>query len=690
MNDTFDNPFSATRAADYTDEQINDYWVDLGDGGGFTELFKPRSEMPMLILGGKGSGKTHVMRYLSFPLQKIRHARNLLEGFAGDGYLGIYMRCGGLNSSRFREKGQSEVAWEAVFAYYMEIWLAQMVTEICAETLVSYQASPVPEEELVREAAAFIKDAPCKESASLRHLLARLKDIQVELDDAINNSALTRSLNVEIKTTPGSLIYGLPALFSKRIPALAHCKWVYLFDEFENFTASQQKFVNTLIREKVPPCSFKVGSRLYGVATSATYCAGEENKEGSEYESLPLDVRLRNDEGRYGRFAKQLVAKRLVSRGAAGIGNASLSQIESMLGTAFEAPNTEGLAEKETDFVLRKYAGRERPYFRTLRQVLEKGVAARATPGLETAEGIPAIIARLKCDPYPLLEKLNCFILYQRWSVRDLLPETADTICRECNAYAEGTERGGPYKDKLLHFKYDLLAQLNRECDQKQVYAGWETLVDLSWGNPRHLLILLKHIIGWATFKGERAFGPSPISIAAQVAGVREASDWFFKDAIRTGNDGPLVEDAIGRLGTLFRTIRYSHKPSECSLCTFSYDPAATSEVTRRLVDLAEKWSLLVYVEGGQRDRNSERVDVKLQLNRMLAPLWDLPANRRGALALTGPEVNAIFDPAFTVAFTANLKVREARMTAPFFGSRVPRPTTAESAQALLPGMDDE
>ena len=34
MEEQFDNPFSATRAADFTDEQIHDYWVDLSSGAG--------------------------------------------------------------------------------------------------------------------------------------------------------------------------------------------------------------------------------------------------------------------------------------------------------------------------------------------------------------------------------------------------------------------------------------------------------------------------------------------------------------------------------------------------------------------------------------------------------------------------------------------------------------------------------
>ena len=142
-------------------------------------------------------------------------------------------------------------------------------------------------------------------------------------------------------------------------------------------------------------------------------------------------------------------------------------------------------------------------------------------------------------------------------------------------------------------------------------------------GDPRHLLILLKHIHSWAVFRDERPFGGRPISIKAQVEGVKEAAAWFFRDARMTGKDGKSLQDGISRLGTLFRSVRYSDKPSECSLSTFSYEPASVSEETLRLIKLAEQCSLLVNV-GVQRDRNSERVDMKYQLNRMLASRWDI------------------------------------------------------------------
>jgi hypothetical protein len=107
------------------------------------------------------------------------------------------------------------------------------------------------------------------------------------------------------------------------------------------------------------------------------------------------------------------------------------------------------------------------------------------------------------------------------------------------------------------------------------------------------------------------------------------------------------------------------------------------------LLDLAEKWLLVVYV-GGQSDRNSERVDAKFQLNRMLAPKWDISFSRRGAVVISGDELNAVFDPEYTNEFEQRLKTRIDRMTAPFFGSKPGRRNEVTDDQAKLFGMDDD
>src|SRR5689334_5546759 len=73
MTNRPENPFRITKSNDLTDEQINRLWVSVTEDDGVTGLARPASPTAMYILGGKGSGKSHLMRYYSFPVQVIRY-----------------------------------------------------------------------------------------------------------------------------------------------------------------------------------------------------------------------------------------------------------------------------------------------------------------------------------------------------------------------------------------------------------------------------------------------------------------------------------------------------------------------------------------------------------------------------------------------------------------------------------------
>src|SRR4051812_1707989 len=89
LTDPRDNPFEVTKAVDFTDAQIASTWVDL-PGGGFLSLANPTSPMPRFLVGGKGGGRTHLLRYFSYPLQRLRSDSGIQAQLHGDGYLGIY------------------------------------------------------------------------------------------------------------------------------------------------------------------------------------------------------------------------------------------------------------------------------------------------------------------------------------------------------------------------------------------------------------------------------------------------------------------------------------------------------------------------------------------------------------------------------------------------------------------------
>jgi hypothetical protein len=145
---------------------------------------------------------------------------------------------------------------------------------------------------------------------------------------------------------------------------------------------------------------------------------------------------------------------------------------------------------------------------------------------------------------------------------------------------------------------------------------------------------------------------------------------------LEEGADGVLVRSSLERLAQLFRVNRFSDKPVETSLIAFSVDNVQLEEEARRTLSQSQNTSLLVNVEGGQRERNSEQVTMKLELNLMLSPLWDLPIARRGVSTFSPADANTVFVYDQRDRFDALLRSWEAKMNAPFFG----RSTSSQSS----------
>ncbi|MGE4419578.1 MAG: hypothetical protein AB7D38_07065 [Sulfurimonas sp.] len=75
----FKNPFMSVNANQLTDEEINNFWAE----GFYEDFMKIDSPMPIVILGGKGAGKTHLMRYFFYKSQKDRFGNNNLKQSIG-------------------------------------------------------------------------------------------------------------------------------------------------------------------------------------------------------------------------------------------------------------------------------------------------------------------------------------------------------------------------------------------------------------------------------------------------------------------------------------------------------------------------------------------------------------------------------------------------------------------------------
>lgn len=83
-----ENPFSVTKASHLTDAEILEQWVEF-DRKDKSLLRSLASPVPAILVGGKGCGKTHMLRYYSFQLQRMRGAGKALSICREDGFIGI-------------------------------------------------------------------------------------------------------------------------------------------------------------------------------------------------------------------------------------------------------------------------------------------------------------------------------------------------------------------------------------------------------------------------------------------------------------------------------------------------------------------------------------------------------------------------------------------------------------------------
>lgn len=611
----FVNPFQDINASNMSNSQIVKYWTSptgfLDDGkiGGIEFV----GRTPNIIFGGRGSGKTTILRFLSYDVQKMNYVikesgeeHNISKFLEQSKFLGVYYRFQAPILTGMVGRGISDERWEVIFLQFMELVLGQLYLKIIESLIHSNALDDFDETNLCKEISLEIFNN-VDEAKTISEISAKLKKIQYDIEQWKDDIAF---VDIELDTTTiprTKILYNLPKVFEKYIPQLKNKFIFYLLDEYENLSESQQKIINTLIKQPEYPVSFKIGSREHGLKTVQTL-SGEYLREGSDYRSIPFEKIILQNKATYRSMLKEIAQNRISEAWNWGENTPS---IESFLGHSLS------YSEEALD-VLTRVKDPEK-YFQDLNNIITERKLDIDYPTLKKKISHPSD---------PLIEKLNMLLLKRG-------KKTPDEVETMMNEYLQrrNTLLAKKYQDLYDKNKAGLLFQLISDyAPLPRFHFGFETFANLSSGIIRTFLELCYYAFDEAIFHESGSLKQGKIiSHKFQTKAVEIKSKNFFRDIESIPNGvGPTLSDFIDNLGAIFRMLHLDERISEPEPSHFITDYQQLSEKSKKLIDSAVMWSVLQIKDPLGPRSSTDLKEEDYALNRILCPKYNISHRLRG------------------------------------------------------------
>lgn len=122
------NPFEEVNANNLDDDEILDFWIKPeGIFNKQLEGIKLTGLTPLFLFGGRGTGKTTVLKYMSFDLQQkefLKKNTDMKNFLTKNNFIGIYHRFDGPQLDAFNAGPDDRKCLEA-FRFFIELVLSQ-------------------------------------------------------------------------------------------------------------------------------------------------------------------------------------------------------------------------------------------------------------------------------------------------------------------------------------------------------------------------------------------------------------------------------------------------------------------------------------------------------------------------------------------------------------------------------------
>ena len=572
--------------AEWLREQIFDYFSEPSY---FPELQEPR---PCILLGGRGTGKTTVLRSMSyegrFALAKQDAAQ--IKMFS---YYGFYHRVNTNRVQAFTGPEKTEEQWTRLFAHYLNLLLVDLVLEF----LLWYQRHH-PKElcSLTTDSCKLLcKSLHLPQADTVPDFSRALRLGIVAFEAAINNIVDSTSIKLSLQGAPIDLLFAALT----QIPCFAAKHFFFLIDEYENLDDYQQRVVNTLIKHSGDSYTFKIGVKELGMRCRTTLNANEQLVSPADYVRIPIKDKLTGE-----RFIS-LVLKICNTRLAHALGSSDCD-----LRTLFP-----DLSEDREALILDAEGNGEAAQCdKQIREVLSpygKDIIAAITP----------------LKSYYLVHWAD----HESWSLSEM-----------ARRYALAPE---VWDERFLNYKHALLFGLKAgKSGIRKYYCGWETFAKLAAENIRFFMELIHQTLMLHFERNGKLDEPIPPKTQTEAAmrvGKKNLSE--LEGLNVSGSKLTRLLLSLGRVFQVMAADPFGHTP-EVTQFHMSESEGELPDTATSLLNAAIDHLALVRYAGSKLSDDTDTRDYDYSIHPIFSAYFVYSYRRKRKLSISSQQLLGLVD----------------------------------------------
>ena len=491
----------------------------------FAEL---KGNRPCVLQGGRGTGKTTVLRGLSYKGQWALCNQDI-NVFDSNDFVGIYLRFNTNHTHAFEGAGADRRQWQRIFAHYLNLLICKEILQF-----VEWHKNIAPDdEELSRQACKLIA-ATLNLEGGINTRIELYEEIELSMykfQAAINNIADGMTVKLSMQSEPINVL-------TQKLVELSQFdeKMFYIMmDEYENLTDDEQEVVNTYLKHNNKRYTFKIGVRELGWRVKNTLNPDELLTSMADYALIPIEDNFYKNEKLFVDFATEVCEQRIQALMEGESENYKIEQAFAPLSYEDEA-------------ILLKVESHKN--YLAVKDYLEhKGK---------------------KLDLTPLyMFTLGYWAEKESRSVEDIVTE-----------YETQTAF---WNQRYDNYKYSMLFKIRsgRGSGLKKYYAGWSTILKMANGNIRYVLEMvyhsyLKHLSNDLGFE-------TPVPPRLQTEAAYDVGGIMLQDLEQEAKNGYKLSKLVINIGSFFNQLATDSGNTAPEITEFYIEEEITPEVDEYL-----------------------------------------------------------------------------------------------------------